>query len=88
MRELPDPLRREVLVEVYRQAADLDWDGMSPSQRSALYNRWIDDPHVGGQLSRYMDRNKSATGSKTSRSRSTPEQNSESAHTLHMSASG
>jgi hypothetical protein len=55
MSDLPEALRREVLIEVYRQAAELDWDGMSPRERSIQYNRWINDPQVGGELSRYLD---------------------------------
>jgi hypothetical protein len=58
MSELPEALRHEVIIEVYRQAADLDWDGLTDKQRTAQYNRWLDDPKIGGELSRYLHRDK------------------------------
>jgi hypothetical protein len=56
MSDLPDDLRREVVAEVYRQAGELDWDGLTDKQRSATYNHWLDDPRVGGQLTRFLSR--------------------------------
>ena len=47
---IPDVLRREVIVEIYKRADDLDWDGLSPSDRSTWYVRWLDDPAIGGAL--------------------------------------
>jgi hypothetical protein len=58
MSELPETLRKEVIIEVYRQAADLDWDGLTDRQRTTQYNRWLDDPKIGGELSRYLHRDK------------------------------
>jgi hypothetical protein len=58
MSELPDVLRRDVIVEVYRQAAELDWDGLTDRQRTVQYNLWLDDPRIGGQLARYLHRDK------------------------------
>ena len=34
MSELPDDLRRDVVAEVYRQAGELDWEGLTDKQRS------------------------------------------------------
>ena len=56
MSELPDALRREVVAEAYRQAGELDWDGLSDKQRSAIYDRWLDDPGIGRQLTRFLSR--------------------------------
>jgi hypothetical protein len=56
MSELPDALRREVVAEAYRQAGELDWDGLSDKQRSATYDRWLDDPGIGRQLTRFLPR--------------------------------
>lgn len=56
MSELPDDLRRKVVAEVYRQAGELDWDGLTDRQRSTLYDRWLDDPGIGSQLTRYLTR--------------------------------
>ena len=54
MSELPDALRREVVAEAYRQAGELDWDGLTDKQRSATYDRWLDDPGIGHQLTRFL----------------------------------
>jgi hypothetical protein len=56
MSELPDVLRRNVVAEVYRQAGELDWEGLTDKQRSVIYNRWLDDPAVGGHLTRFLSR--------------------------------
>jgi hypothetical protein len=56
MSELPDALRREVVAEAYRQAGELDWDGLTDKQRSATYDRWLDDPGIGHQLTRFLSR--------------------------------
>lgn len=58
MSKLPEDLRRAIIVEVYRQAAELDWDGMTDRQRTEQYNRWLDDARIGGELSRYIHRDK------------------------------
>ena len=46
----------KVIAEIYRRADDLDWDGLSPSDRSTWYVRWLDDPAIGGVLDLYMPR--------------------------------
>lgn len=56
MSELPDDLRREVVANVYRQAGEMDWDGLADRQHSAIYDRWLDDPAIGGQLTRFLTR--------------------------------
>jgi hypothetical protein len=56
MSELPDALRREVVAETYRQAGKLDWDGLTDKQRSAVYDRWLDDPRIGRELTRFLSR--------------------------------
>jgi hypothetical protein len=53
---LEEELRRQVIAEIYRRADDLDWDGLSPSDRSTWYVRWLDDPAIGGVLDLYMPR--------------------------------
>ncbi|GAA1290493.1 hypothetical protein Psi02_15250 [Planotetraspora silvatica] len=58
MSELPEPLRRRVIIEIYRQAAELDWDGLTDRQRTEHYNRWLDDLDIGGELARYLHRDK------------------------------
>jgi len=56
MSELESALRRSIVAEVYRQASDLDWDGLTDRQRSAIYDRWLDDPAIGGELTRFLTR--------------------------------
>ena len=53
---LEEQLRRQVIAEIYRRADDLDWDGLSSSDRSTWYVRWLDDPAIGGVLDLYMPR--------------------------------
>jgi hypothetical protein len=56
MSELEARLRRTVITEVYRQAGVMDWDGLTDKQRSAIYDRWLDDPAIGGELTRFLSR--------------------------------
>src|SRR5262245_19016089 len=56
MSELENALRRSIIAEVYRQAGDLDWDGLTDKQRSAIYDHWLDDPAIGGELTRFLSR--------------------------------
>jgi hypothetical protein len=56
MSELPDELRRAVVAEVYSQAGNMDWDGLTDRQRSTVYDRWLDDPNIGRQLTRFLSR--------------------------------
>lgn len=54
MSEIPDLVRRDIIAEVFRRADELDWDGLTQTQRSACYNRWLEDPALGGILTRYI----------------------------------
>ncbi|GAB3855788.1 hypothetical protein GCM10029963_51100 [Micromonospora andamanensis] len=56
MSDIQDPLRREIIAEIYRRADELGWDGLSISERSTWYNQWVDDDQIGGVLTRYMPR--------------------------------
>lgn len=56
MSDIQDPLRRQVIGEIYRRADELGWDSLSIGERSAWYNQWLDDPDIGGVLTRYMPR--------------------------------
>jgi hypothetical protein len=56
MSDLPDELRRAVVAEVYSQAGNMDWDGLTDRQRSAVYDRWLDDPNIGRELTRFLSR--------------------------------
>lgn len=56
MSELPDALRRAIVAEVYRQAGELDWDGLTDKQRSSIYDRWLDHERIGRELTRFLTR--------------------------------
>jgi hypothetical protein len=56
MSELEETLRHAIVAEVYRQAGELDWDGLTDKQRSAVYDRWLDDPDIGRELTRFLPR--------------------------------
>lgn len=34
----------------------MDWDGLTDRQRSAVYDRWLDDPAIGSELTRFLSR--------------------------------
>jgi len=56
MSELENAFRRAIVAEVYRQAGEMDWDGLTDKQRSAIYDRWLDDPAIGRELTRFLSR--------------------------------
>lgn len=55
MSELPESIRAQVVVELYQQADELDWDLLSLSEKTKQYQKWIDDPAVGGVLTRFLE---------------------------------
>lgn len=55
MSEVPDLIRGEVITELYRQAADLDWELLSATEKKLQYRRWVEDPRVGGRLHDFWD---------------------------------
>lgn len=55
MSEVPDLIRAEVVTELYRQAAELDWELLPVSEKKLQYRRWVEDPRVGGQLRGFWD---------------------------------
>jgi hypothetical protein len=54
--DMPDDLRRQVMKEIYRVADTLDWDELAQPQRSAWYDRWLDQPAIGDVLTRFAPR--------------------------------
>ncbi|TDC70689.1 hypothetical protein [Streptomyces hainanensis] len=58
MSEIDEEIRGEVLSEVYRQIEELDWDGLSPRERSRCYEQWVNDPLIGDKLARFIPREK------------------------------
>lgn len=61
MSELPEPVREQVIIELYRQADELDWELLSATEKKKQYRMWIDDPRVGGVLKDYFDEHRMGT---------------------------
>ena len=55
MSELPEAIRAEVVKELYRQAADLDWELLPLTQKKLQYRKWVEDPRVGARLRPFLD---------------------------------
>ncbi|MFE9173560.1 hypothetical protein ACFYNZ_29555 [Streptomyces kebangsaanensis] len=53
LQHLPAPIRERLLIEIYQQAHDLDWEFLSNTEKTNQYRRWIEDPKVGGVLLSY-----------------------------------
>jgi hypothetical protein len=53
---IPADLREGVWRSLYEDAGRLDWEHLSSQSKSQQYARWLDDPHIGGILTRFMDR--------------------------------
>jgi hypothetical protein len=52
---LPEALRAEVVRALYSDANQLGWANLGPQAKTIAFNRWIDDPRVGGRLTSYMN---------------------------------
>lgn len=63
--QLPAPIRERLLIEIYRQANDLDWEFLSNGEKTDQYRRWIEDPKVGGVLLSLDRRRTPESGSRT-----------------------
>ena len=55
MSELLEHVRAEVITELYRRAAELDWELLSASAKKLQYRKWVEDPRVGGRLHEFWD---------------------------------
>jgi hypothetical protein len=51
---VPKEIRHEVVRALYRQVETINWELMSPQQKSQQYSRWIDDPAIGGRLTEFQ----------------------------------
>ncbi|MFD5436604.1 PIN-like domain-containing protein [Kitasatospora sp. NPDC127067] len=48
--QLPAEVHELILIEIYRQAHELDWDFLTNSEKAGQYRQWVEDPRVGGVL--------------------------------------
>jgi hypothetical protein len=51
---VPREVRDAVVRVLYRQVETMDWELLSPQQKSQQYARWIDDPAIGGRLTAFQ----------------------------------
>ncbi|MGH2716608.1 MAG: hypothetical protein ACRDM7_22525 [Thermoleophilaceae bacterium] len=59
MSRLPAELRDAVWRHLYEHADRIDWENLSAQDKSQQYDRWLDDPEIGGVLARFMNRDRS-----------------------------
>lgn len=55
---IPDQLRDEVIAELYRRFDDMKWKERTQPERSAAYQRLVEDPIAGGGLAPHLPFNK------------------------------
>ncbi|MGE3347828.1 MAG: hypothetical protein AB7I35_10370 [Ramlibacter sp.] len=53
--KLPDDVRDRIRALLWTRASDLDWSGLSDTERSRYYERWTKETAIGGTLGHYMD---------------------------------
>lgn len=51
---LPPAVREQVVRAIYADADRLGWQTLPLADRTATFNRWIEDERVGGPLTRFM----------------------------------
>jgi hypothetical protein len=56
MADLSQRVRDAVIVVCYERAADMEWETLSHRQRSEVYDKWVDDPEIGGPLLGFLSR--------------------------------
>jgi hypothetical protein len=54
MSDLPPQLREEVTRKLYLNASEIDWENLSGAEKTAQYRRWVADPQIGGELTRFL----------------------------------
>ena len=53
-RRVPEQQANAVVKALYDEADRLDWEHLSPSSRTAQYDRWVTEPTIGDVLTKYM----------------------------------
>ena len=51
---LPEAIRADVVRALYADANQLGWSTLAPQAKTVAFNRWIEDPRIGGRLTGYM----------------------------------
>ena len=53
---LPAAIRAEVVTALYAEANRLGWATLGPQDKTTAFNRWVEEPRIGGRLAHYMTR--------------------------------
>lgn len=51
--KLPDNLREEIMLELYRRASELDWELLPNPEKTSHYETWFAEPRIGGMLGQF-----------------------------------
>ena len=51
---VPDGQGDAVIIALYAEAERIGWETLAPTERSTRYDRWVEDPDVGGVLAPFM----------------------------------
>lgn len=51
---LPRDIRADVVTVLYADAERIGWQTLSLADRSRAYSSWVEDPRIGGVLTRFM----------------------------------
>lgn len=54
MSRVPEDVRRRVIEFVYRQASEAGWQVLTQVEKGQMYDRWVTESAVGGQLHGYV----------------------------------
>lgn len=54
--KMPEGVRKQVGSRLWAMADAAGWDTLNPTSKAVLYQRWTDDPEIGGVLVHYMSR--------------------------------
>lgn len=58
MPRIPSDIRNSVASTVIQRAIEMNWDDLTMAERSRIYEEWVDDAQVGGQLIAYIPRSR------------------------------
>ncbi len=54
MAGIPPPTRNEVASKIITRAIDAGWEDLTLAERSRMYEKWVEDPDIGGLLTNYI----------------------------------
>jgi hypothetical protein len=51
---LPPAVRTEIVAALYADAERMSWQTLALADRTRAYSAWVDDPRIGGVLTKFM----------------------------------